>query len=117
MPCQSGFGGAARNPARGRRDEEEGRGRCVADVQAQVISDSDEGKKGKDTGGLATGPVAPLWAAARRKEGRCTGGPRVGRGGFGPSGQTVRKKGDVVFLFFSFSFNQKPTSNPFKKSV
>ena len=103
---------------RGRR-----KGRCVADVRAQVISDSDEGE-GKKLRAASHWAGCPTVGRGAKK-----GGEGIGRAGlsccwaFGPK----QKKGRFpfffsfllffFFLFLLFFFYSKVISSPFFKSV
>ena len=77
---------------------EEGRGRWVADVRAQVISDSDEGKRKKKC------RRAGCWAAQRAGLGRGNWAGARGKNGGGKRGPSGQKQwGSFFFLLFFVS--------------
>jgi len=89
----------------GRRRKEEG------DAGAWAWSVSERGEEGKGCAAAAGhwageegGPCALVWAG-KQKEGRCTGGPRVGRGDLGHQARNRERRGFVLFCFiFYFHF-------------
>jgi len=98
---------------RGRRRKEGG----DADAWARGVSERKEEGKGCAAAaghwaGEESGPCALVWAG-KRKEERCTSGPRVGRGDLGHQARKRERRGFVFLFSISISFIPKPFSKPF----